>query len=237
MTRTIRFALLIIVSALFSIQAQSKEAQEILEKLKEKFSKVKDYEVKINIKIDVDFLKVPVTDAVMIYKQPDKVKINSEGFAMLPKQGLNFSPIGLLKNDHTSFLEKDEQLNGNLCSVVKVIPLGDTKDVILSTLWIDKKNLVIRKIESSTKFNGTFQIDLDYEEKVLKNYPLPSRMIFTFDINKTPIPKGFTGDPGEETPKRKNKLTRGTVTVSFSDYIVNKGIPDTAFDDTKKKKK
>ena len=84
---------------LFLIQfgfSQSKDPDDIINKVVKNFNNVKDYQVEVNIKVDVEFLKVPETKAKIYFKQPDKVHLEAEGFAMLPKNGIEFSPSSLL---------------------------------------------------------------------------------------------------------------------------------------------
>lgn len=216
---------------------QTKDGSEIIEKVKKKFSEVKDYQVDVKIVVDVNFLKVPVTEAKILFKHPDKVKIQAQGFAMLPKEGLNFTPQSLFKNAYTSFYERDEVYDEINCAVVKVIPLGEVNEVILSTIWIDKKNAVIKKVESTTKTNGTFIIDFEYGSE--GKYLLPSQMVFSFDVSKMNMPDAMGGDTHDDPDmpkKKKNKLTKGTVKVIYSNYKVNMGIDDSLFEDTKEKK-
>lgn len=212
--------------------SQQKDPDELLSKVKSEFQKVQDYSVDVKINVDVEFIKVPKSNAVIYFKQPDKISLKSDGFAMLPRKGFDFSPTSLLRNDYTAIYEKEEMLNGIKTSVVKVIPLGSTEDVILSTLWIDEERNFIRKIESTTKSSGTFTIELDYDDKF--NYALPSKMVFNFNIDKMNLPSTMMG----ETEKRKDKdernrdtLTRGKVIVEYSNYKVNEGIPDSNFDE------
>lgn len=217
--------------------AQNKKSDEILDSVKENFNSVKDYEVNVHIKVDVNFLKVPEAQAKIFYKQPDKIKLKSEGFAMLPKEGLNFSPTNFLTGDYTSIFDKEEIVEGNPCYLVKVIPLGDKSNLILTSLWIDKNNYIIRRIESTTKTNGTFSIDLKYNNNF--NYPLPSSMIFTFNVQKMELPKGITGDmdemnQSEKDENNKSKTTSGKVYVTYSDYKVNINLPDSIFAEDKK---
>ncbi|HAB54521.1 MAG: hypothetical protein A2315_16515 [Ignavibacteria bacterium RIFOXYB2_FULL_35_12] len=215
---------------------QTNDPDAILKKVLDSFNKVQDYEVNVNIKVDVDFLKVPDTEAKIYFKQPDKVHFESETFALLPREGFDFSPSALLKKKYTAFYVRQDTLDNIITSVVKVIPLGETDEVILSTLWIDKSQNVIRKMESTTKTNGTFAIELKYDLTNL-NYPLPSMMIFSFNIDKTNIPMGFSGDLSTRSGKKKkdNKpTTAGKVYVSYSNYKVNIGIPDIFFESKKK---
>ncbi len=217
--------------------AQGLKPEDILEKVKTNFSRVNDYEVTVNIKVDVNFLKVPETRAKIYYKQPDKIKLKSEGFALLPKEGLDFSPYSFLEGDYTAIFDKENVIGNNPCYLIKIIPLGDKGDLILSTLWIDKNKYIIRKIESTTKSNGTFTIDLKYDNDL--KYPLPSSMIFTFNVQKMQMPKEITGDMTDETNQEKGKqnksrTTTGKVYIDYSDYKVNSGLPDSLFSEEKK---
>ena len=229
---------LLIVLFFISIQigfSQSKNPDEIINGVITNFNKVNDYQVDVNIKVDVEFIKVPETKAKIYFKQPDKVHLKADGFAMLPKNGMEFSPSSLIKKDYTAIYEQDVDLNGYKTSIVKVIPLGDQGEVILSTLWIDQKKQVIRKVESTTKTNGTFTIDFTFDDKI--KYPLPSKIIFSFNMDKMNLPSTITGETNNENPDKKNKnmgsTTKGQVIVNYSNYVVNKGVPDSIFEEKK----
>lgn len=219
--------------------SQSKNPDEIINGVITNFNKVNDYQVDVNIKVDVEFIKVPETKAKIYFKQPDKVHLKADGFAMLPKNGMEFSPSSLIKKDYTAIYEQDVDLNGYKTSIVKVIPLGDQGEVILSTLWIDQKKQVIRKVESTTKTNGTFTIDFTFDDKI--KYPLPSKIIFSFNMDKMNLPSTITGETNNENPDKKNKnmgsTTKGQVIVNYSNYVVNKGVPDSIFEEKNKKDK
>ncbi len=226
--------LILITTASF---AQNPKSEDVLQKVKENFERVDDYEVNVNIKVDVNFLKVPESKATIFYKRPDKIRLKSEGFALLPKEGLNFSPYSFLQGDYTSIFDKEQEVDGRVCYAIKIIPLGDRGDLILTTLWIDKDRYIIRKIESTTKTNGTFSINLKYDNN--NKYPLPSSMIFSFNVQKMQMPKEITGDiSGEDSSEKENqnksKTTTGKVYINYSDYKVNKGISDNVFDEGKK---
>lgn len=228
-----KFILIIILIFNGSVFSQSKDPDIILKKLKEEFSKVKDYQVDVNIKVDVNFIKVPETKAKIYFKQPDKIHFDSEGFAMLPKEGMNFSPLSFLKNNYTALYEKEGNIAGHTVSIIKVIPSSEKGDVVLTTLWVDQRENIIRKVESTTKSNGTFTIDLNYEEGN-RNYYLPQSMTFGFNIDKMNLPEGFNGQTENESKKNIGKSTTGRVYITYSNYIVNKGIPEKIFEKKKK---
>lgn len=229
--------LLIFILLVNVVFAQNRDPDKILNKVKENFDRVKNYIVDIDVKVDVNFLKVPDSKAKIYFKQPDKIQFESENFALLPKEGLNFSPLAILKNKYTAIYEKEDTLNGINTSVIKVIPLNDKSDIILTTLWIDTTKNEIIKSKSTTKINGTFSMEFNYDNSV-DNYPLPSSMIFTFNVDKTNIPKGISGDFESETKPKKEgeeKSTTGKVYITYNNYKVNVKIPDEVFNKKNKK--
>ncbi len=213
---------------------QSKNPDVIIKNLKEAFSKVKDYVVNVDIKVDVNFIKVPEMKAKIFFKQPDKVHIESEGFAMLPRDGLYTSPLSFLNNKYTALYARDEVIDGHNTSVIKIIPLNDKGDLILTTLWVDQSREVIRKVESSTKINGTFTLNLSYNSDM--KYPLPDSMEFSFNAGNMNIPFQ-PGQGGIGRERKKPKVIEGKVFIKYYDYVINKGIPDSVFEKSEKKKK
>lgn len=211
--------------------AQSFDADEILNKVKSKINRVEDYSVDVTIKVDVNFLKVPESHAKLYFKQPDKIKMESDGFALLPRQGLNFSPLYLLREDYTSLYAKEDTVNGYLVHLIKILPLSDSSNVILSNLYIDQTELIVRKIETTTKNSGTVTLELNYEDEV--GHALPSEMQITFKVEQMNLPPGMTGEfeTNQETQKG-GKLT-GSVIVEYKNYLVNSGLSDEYFDDDK----
>jgi outer membrane lipoprotein-sorting protein len=204
--------------------------------VKDKFEKVKDYEVDANIHLDINFIKMPDTRAKIFFKQPDKIKLQSEGFAMLPKQGINFSPAQLLKGNFNSIYVRSETIDNHKVDIIKVIPKSDTSEVILSTLWIDASQYVIRKVETTTKKAGTLNIGLEYTDE---NFGLPSQIKFSFNLGDLQIPAEMpdASQKKEDTKGRRDRgPVKGTVTITYSNYKIDKGIPDSFFSDNEKKK-
>jgi len=225
--------LLILLVVDFGISyPQKKDPEQILEEVKKTFTKVEDYVVDVNIKVDVDFLKVPETNATIYFKQPGKIHLESESFALLPKEGMDFSPVSLLKNEYTAIYQRTDTIDGYKTDVIKVIPLSDASDIILTTLWVDESRYIIRRVESTPKIGGTFSIHLKYD-KSKTDYPLPSSMVFTFNIDRMNLPKSMSGELNENKPKDEKKTSTGKVFISYKNYKVNKGIPDSVFEEKK----
>ena len=232
MFRKILFLILLCSITGFS---QSKDPDEILDNVIKAFEEIEDYVVDVNIKVDVAFLKVPEANAKIYFKQPDKVHMESEGFALLPKQGMNFSPLGFLKTDYTALYDKEVELNETDVSIIKIIPLDERSDIILSTFWIDQSKNRIMKVESSRKPSGTFSIDLTYPEDK-PDLLLPASLVFTFAIEEMHFPTGMTGDSNSESNnenEKEDKDKTGKVYINYSNYKINQGLSDDLFKNEK----
>lgn len=230
---------IIVAGILASFAVNSSHAQinadKLLSDVRKNFDKVKDYSADMLIKVDVSIIRVPETKVRILFKAPDKMRIKSENFAMLPKAGMNFSPNDLLKGDNSIIFEKEENWNGSRIAVIKLIPLGTSTDIVLSTIWVDVNQLVVRKVESTTKTKGTFVIDLQYDKSVTE-FPLPSVMTFKFDTARQNLIPEEGEDPPKEFKKDKKKKTEGTVKIIYSGYKVNRGIADSEFIEKEKAK-
>lgn len=218
-----------------SLSAQNKDPYKILDEVKSRFDRVKDYSVDVSVKLDINFIKVPDMKAKVYFKQPDKVKLESKGFAMLPKQGVSFSPAALLKGNYTAVFVKSEKIDGFDADVIKVIPDNDTTDIVLSTVWIDASKFLVRKVEITGKKMGTQQINLSYSGDMKFN--LPSQIKFTFNLGDIQMPPDISAPQQQDEHSRRNRgPLKGTVIVTYQNYSVNQGIADSFFEEDKTKK-
>jgi len=209
--------------------AQSAEAEKILNKVIDEYNLVEDYQVDMTIIMDVDFLKMPKSKAKLFFKQPDKLQVDSKGFAMLPKGGINFSPQNYLKGDYTALYVKEETINGKVTDVIRAIPNSDTTDILLTKFWIDKEKSKILKIESNTKTAGTVNIEMTYADDF--EYPLPSEIVFSFSLSGKNIARRLNQHRrAQQDQSEKSENFEGRVIVKYTNYIVNKGIPDEVFE-------
>jgi outer membrane lipoprotein-sorting protein len=213
-----------------SASAQAPDAQKILEEVRSRFEKVKDYEADINIKVDVDFVKIPEKKGKAWFAQPDRVKVKTEGFSLLPKKGMNFSPNQLLTGNFTAIFSGEEKVGGHDTWVIKVVPGNDDSDILLSKIWVDKKRMVIRRLESATRSQGTFEMYFEFPESA-STFDLPGSIVFKFDLRKNEIPLGLTGDFNNQDPGKAKgtKNSRGTVTIRYLKYTINQGLGLAAF--------
>ncbi len=229
-----KILLLFVLILTASVYSQNKDAGKILKNVKDRFEKVKDYQVDVVAKLDMEFVKVPESSATVYFKQPDKFKIVPKGFSMIPKQSMNFSPAQLLKGDYTSVFVRSEVLDKTKMDVVKIIPNADTSEVILSTMWIDQAESIIKKVETTTKHGGTVTTEFSYDAKSI---PLPATLKFSFNMGEVKIPD-VNNAKENDNKKNMGRPTRikGTVLMTYSNYKINKGVPDSIFEEKKKEK-
>jgi outer membrane lipoprotein-sorting protein len=215
--------------------AQQQNADEILNDVKKKFESVKDYSVDLNIEVDMEFLRIPNVSAKAFFKQPDKMKIESEDYAILPKEGMNFSPTKLLNHKYSAIYVKADTLDNSNVDVVKIIPLEDSIGIVLSTLWIDTEKEIIRRIETTTKDRGSFQINLYYGE--MEQYGLPQKMQFMFSTPQGKLPETLKNNKSF-LKKPMDKLSEnfeGNIIIKYSNYKVNTDLEDSFFEEKEKK--
>ena len=114
--------------------------------------------------------------------------------------------------------------------IVKLLPVDENSEIVLSTLYIDEANLLVRKAITTTKENGTYEMALTYGK--YSNLGLPDKVVFSFNTKDYKLPKGITlefddGQKATDMDKLKNK--KGRVEIVYTTYIINKGIDDKVF--------
>lgn len=213
-----------------SVQADAQTPEELIERVKSKLNQVNDYEAQGKLKTNVIFIKAPIANIKVYYKKPDKLKIiNTTGLSLIPKGSININPANLFVNTQGfDLIDVGKDKSG--LRIIKLLPKDDTADVVLSTLYIDEANSVIRKTKTTTREKGTYELDMSYGKFI--HLGLPDKIIFSFNTKDYKLPKGVTFDYDDGTKKKqedKLKNKKGTVEITYSNYIINKGVDDKVF--------
>lgn len=230
--KTKRILLLNCLLFLF-VFSYAQDVNTLVQKVRAKLDKVNDYEAGGKMKTNIIFLKVPVATVKMYYKKPNRLKIkNEKGFSFIPKGAVNINMNNILSNGKYTVLDAGtDKIGSTVVKVVKLLPEDDNADVVLSTLYIDETNLVIRKAKTTTRENGSYELEMNYGKYM--EYGLPDKIIFSFNTKDYKLPKGVTfdfddgSDPKQVTNKAKNK--KGKAEISISSYTINKGVADAVF--------
>ena len=199
---------------------------------KSKIEKVNDYEALGKMKTNVAFLKVPVANIKVYFKKPNKLKIKSEkGISFIPKGAVSINMSNILGEKNYTIIDAGAEKIGSITvRVAKLLPIDDNSDVVLSTVYIDPLNNLIRKAKTTTRENGTFEMEMTYGK--YSEYGLPDKIIFSFNTKDYKLPKGITFDFDDGTEQKKPaevKNKKGRAEINFSNYIINKAVSDDVF--------
>src|SRR3954466_1814513 len=128
--------LLIGLILISTVALYAQDVNALVQKVKAKIEKVRDYEATGIMKTNVPFLKVPVADVKVYYKRPDKLKIkNEKGISLVPKGAVSLSLNNLMANKNfTAIPAGTGQISGRAVQIVKLIPLDPQSQIVLSTL-------------------------------------------------------------------------------------------------------
>src|SRR2546423_3373860 len=223
-----RFLILLMIP-LNCLKAQ--EVNQLLNKIKDKLNTVKDYQAEGIMKLNVPFLQVPDSRVVIYFRQPDKFLIKQQkGISLVPKAGIVLNLTSLLRNDKYTAVDAGSSLLNNVpARIIKLLPLDENGEVVLSTLYVDDSRLLIRKATSTTKENGSYEVSFSYGR--YSNWGLPDEVVFSFNTKDYKLPKGMTFDYEEEkTDTAKLKNAKGEVKIVYTSYIINKGISPALFE-------
>lgn len=184
------------------------------------------------MKTNVSFLKVPQSNVKVYFRKPDKIKIvNEKGISFVPKGAVSINLNSVISGNNFTVIDAGyTTINNKQAKILKLLPEDDNNNVILSTLYIDEKNAVIVKSKTTTKDNGTFELDMKYGKFI--EYGLPDNVIFTFNTKDYKMPKGVTFDYDNDIQKNegeKNKDKQGKIELLYSLYKINKGLSDEIF--------
>lgn len=222
------FFLLVIAATL-----QAQDVTVLVAKVKAKLDQVNDYIAEGKMKTDVAFIKAPVGKVKVYFRKPDRFKLQKDGgISILPKGGISINMRSLLTTERFLALDAGTQLlDGQTLRIVKLLPVEENSDVVLTTLYIDEPGLLIKKAISTTKENGTYEMEMQYGN--FRQYALPDKVIISFQTKDYKLPKGVTlefsdGDkPKTEAEKLRNK--KGRIEITYASYTINKGIAESVF--------
>ena len=162
-----------------SVQAQDMTA--LVTKVKAKLDQVNDYEADGNMKTDVSFIKAPIGKVKVYFKIPNKFRLKKEGgISLLPKGGVsvNVSTI-ITTSDFVALAAGEAVIDGFKTKIVKLLPTNEASEIVITTLYIDEPNLLVRKAITTTKENGTYEMQMSYG--VYANFGLPQKVVFSFN--------------------------------------------------------
>ena len=228
-----RKLIIFLVTLLITATSFSQDMTALVMKVKTKLDQVNDYEADGKMKTDVAFIKAPVGKVKVFYKKPNKFRLKKDGgISLLPKGGVSVNMNSIFTtSDFVALAAGEAMVGGTKTKVVKLLPSNENSDIVLTTMYIDEANLLVKKAITTTKENGTYEIEMIYGQ--FAQYGLPDKVVFAFNTKDYKLPKGITleFDDNEKqlTDAEKIKNKKGRVEITYTNYVINKGIADSVF--------
>lgn len=219
------------------------DVEMVVDKTQKQFEKAFDYQVTMKIELKVPGFRMPKKKYKVFFKQPNKLKIKSRGFGMLPKTGIFTSPKDNFDNLKNMRLISTNNNNGEVYIKGEVIvdslklkmpneyaKLGFRPTV---TVKIDTNNWVINNIITELDTLKLVEITNTYK-KVDNNYVMPSASTVQYFIKDAKLSgwlkKDITSIVGQNPLEQKSDMVEGKISILYEDYIINRGIKDKVFD-------
>ena len=219
------------------------DVEMVVDKTQKQFEKAFDYQVTMKIELKVPGFRMPKKKYKVFFKQPNKLKIKSRGFGMLPKTGIFTSPKDNFDNLKNMRLISTNNKNGQVYIKGEVIvdslklkmpneyaKLGFRPTV---TVKIDTNNWVINNIITELDTLKLVEITNTYK-KVDDNYVMPSASTVQYFIKDAKLSgwlkKDISRIVGQNPLEQKSDMVEGKISIVYEDYIINRGIKDKIFD-------
>ncbi|MFL3024881.1 MAG: hypothetical protein ACJZ1P_03350 [Candidatus Neomarinimicrobiota bacterium] len=231
-----------------SIKSQNTDLDIVKSNIITQFSKIEDYQVDINIKINMTGFRMPKKKIKMFFKKPDKLSIKTNGFAIIPKTGINNNPNELFKmfnyiNEVNRTIRDNKQfyfISGIVNQDSIDMPIKNFKSEesnVKMSLLIDAKEWIITEVDIFLDKEKTFSIRTDYIN--INNIMVPEKTKLIIGIKEiSRIKNNFNSDllfnSDNDLAKAsgfnlKNDEFKGEISMKFSNYIINQGIDDQIF--------
>jgi hypothetical protein len=188
-------------------------------------------------------IRVPDFTAVLYFKTPDRIHIETKSFAPLPRNSGVFNPFQFDPEKNRITYERADHLNGVQAEVFKVEPLETKALVRYYYVWVGGTPARIQQVESLSVKGTKGLVKLTYRsvEQGLDKWLLPEKV----HIHLT-FPEGVQNLDASSPISRDNPVSsgmrsldevsgEGDIYLSYSEWRVNIGIDDRLFQRDKKK--
>jgi hypothetical protein len=221
--QSIRIILLtaVLLAAGSAPAAAQSDAHALLDRIQATYARINDYRVEITATVDMKGLSVPEMTATVYFKKPDRMHIESDGFAMLPRDAVGFHPDMFEKERYDAVIQGKEKIAGVSCVKLKLLARDDSVRLQRAMLYVDPARDIVLRMDADPGKGASAQAEFTYA-KVQGKYWLPSAIDITMDA---PMRMRRPGTKGSDEADSKARIT-----LRYSNYVVNKGIPDGLFD-------
>ena len=219
----------------------------IIKKTDDQFREINNYQVDMVISIAIPAFRMPKKKYKVYFKQPDKIKVKSRGFGLLPKTGMFTSPLENFSNLSNIRFSKDlSRTNTNeimlvgdlvLDSLALDVPNEYARLTFKPTVdvKVDTQNWVITQVLTKIDTVKIMEIN-NFYDIVDDSFYMPIRSTVEYYVKDARLSKWINKDIGTIIGNNHNMniesdMVKGLISVNYAKYRVNRGIKDSIFED------
>ena len=219
----------------------------IIKKTDDQFREINNYQVDMVISIAIPAFRMPKKKYKVYFKQPDKIKVKSRGFGLLPKTGMFTSPLENFSNLSNIRFSKDFSrtdpneimLVGDLVldSLALDVPNEYARLTFKPTVdvKVDTQNWVITQVLTKIDTVKIMEIN-NFYDVVDDSFYMPIRSTVEYYVKDARLSKWINKDIGTIMGNNHNMniesdMVKGLISVNYAKYKVNRGIKDSIFED------
>ena len=219
----------------------------IIKKTDDQFREINNYQVDMVISIAIPAFRMPKKKYKVYFKQPDKIKVKSRGFGLLPKTGMFTSPLENFSNLSNIRFSKDlSRTNPNeimlvgdlvLDSLALDVPNEYARLTFKPTVdvKVDTQNWVITQVLTKIDTVKIMEIN-NFYDIVDDSFYMPIRSTVEYYVKDARLSKWINKDIGTIMGNNHNMniesdMVKGLISVNYAKYKVNRGIKDSIFED------
>ena len=219
----------------------------IIKKTDDQFREINNYQVDMVISIAIPAFRMPKKKYKVYFKQPDKIKVKSRGFGLLPKTGMFTSPLENFSNLSNIRFSKDFSrtdpneimLVGDLVldSLALDVPNEYARLTFKPTVdvKVDTQNWVITQVLTKIDTVKIMEIN-NFYDVVDDSFYMPIRSTVEYYVKDARLSKWINKDIGtimgnNHSMNIESDMVKGLISVNYAKYKVNRGIKDSIFED------
>jgi len=230
--------------------SSSMTVRAVMDSVTNRFDLIRDYMVIVRITVRMPGFRMPQKRVDLAFKQPDKIKVETTGFAVVPRTGLTMAPGEIFGNLAEPSIAGQDTLDGRVHWLITSPVHPDSlmfqpgrrgrpePERPRVRLWIDSQRWVISRMEAYADTTRFVTVNAEYTE-VQDHLWLPAETEFTFMF-----PENLRAQTGRTTPRDMDPDmpgmenfspeqlagSTGYVHLEFTHYRVNTGLSDRFFE-------
>ncbi|MEE4311313.1 MAG: hypothetical protein V2J62_05540 [candidate division KSB1 bacterium] len=192
---------------------------------KSSFSDIEDYIVDIRAELDMENVQIPPMEVKVWFRKPNKIHMESDGFAMLPREGLIIDPGHFNEENFYITITGMDTIDSRPAYALDLVPKKEEIRVKKIAMWVSAEPWLIVKIRAAVWQGHASEIFFQYST-VDDKYHLPASA--RAEISMPPM-GGVSPDMSGSKEESVKEDKKGTLTIEFRNYRINTGFSDDIF--------